>query len=240
MCKTACWCRPHRLPRCFDITMWCAQVQVTCCSQRQCEGSPGRCSGSASLAAAQRTADICHALGPRCSKTTKPQRTLSWTIHAMAQQNGDSSEPSSRAPVAFPDFRLFDSAQDILDHNKCAQGRAQGPLRAPPRTTLAPTRLCSLQAAYQGAEGQPRGADLGGAGPQLPAHPRAQHQHRGGAPGGDSAWLGRQTLAGLAGCTQPVLPSQHSSTMNHRCLWSCAPPPLCPQHARCLPLHGRR
>ncbi|PRW18295.1 ELF4-LIKE 3-like [Chlorella sorokiniana] len=36
----------------------------------------------------------------------------------MAQQNGDSSEPSSRAPVAFPDFRLFDSAQDILDHNK--------------------------------------------------------------------------------------------------------------------------
>lgn len=32
--------------------------------------------------------------------------------------NGDSSEPSSRAPVAFPDFRLFDSAQDILDHNK--------------------------------------------------------------------------------------------------------------------------
>lgn len=29
-----------------------------------------------------------------------------------------SDDPSSRAPIAFPDFRLFDSAQDILDHNK--------------------------------------------------------------------------------------------------------------------------
>ena len=44
-----------------------------------------------------------------------------------APHNGGetSDDPSSRAPggsgpapVAFPDFRLFDSAQDILDHNK--------------------------------------------------------------------------------------------------------------------------
>ncbi|KAL4458108.1 hypothetical protein ABPG75_012973 [Micractinium tetrahymenae] len=33
--------------------------------------------------------------------------------------NDVSDDPSSHAPVvAFPDFRLFDSAQDILDHNK--------------------------------------------------------------------------------------------------------------------------
>jgi hypothetical protein len=40
----------------------------------------------------------------------------------MAVPNGggtSSDNPSSRAPIAFPDFRLFDSAQDILDHNKC-------------------------------------------------------------------------------------------------------------------------
>lgn len=37
---------------------------------------------------------------------------------AMAA-NDVSDDPSSHAPVvAFPDFRLFDSAQDILDHNK--------------------------------------------------------------------------------------------------------------------------
>lgn len=46
--------------------------------------------------------------------------------------NGDSSEqPSSRAPVAFPDFRLFDSAQDILDHNKCAAAAGWGARSGP-------------------------------------------------------------------------------------------------------------
>lgn len=48
---------------------------------------------------------------------------LLWRQHpaltaAMALPAGDGSEPSSRVPVALPDFRLFDSAQDILDHNK--------------------------------------------------------------------------------------------------------------------------
>ena len=66
----------------------------------------------------------------------------------MAQHNGDSSEPSSRAPVAFPDFRLFDSAQDILDHNKCAgvQGRELQGLPPPAANNPGSTRPCALPA----------------------------------------------------------------------------------------------
>ena len=61
----------------------------------------------------------------------------------MATGGGDnavSDDPSSHAPVvAFPDFRLFDNAQDILDHNKCAGER--GASRAAHRALRSPTRL---------------------------------------------------------------------------------------------------
>ena len=90
-----------------------------------------------------------HEPSPGAPKLANPRfAACNQTSTAMAQQNGDSSEPSSRAPVAFPDFRLFDSAQDILDHNKCGgvQGRALQELRAPSANNPPSTRPGALPA----------------------------------------------------------------------------------------------
>lgn len=61
---------------------------------------------------------------------------------AMAA-NDVSDDPSSHAPVvAFPDFRLFDSAQDILDHNKCVRGQLLEPKNSVGRCQRDPASFC--------------------------------------------------------------------------------------------------
>lgn len=57
----------------------------------------------------------------RCGTTTHSVSTAHHCSIMAAGPNAVSDDPSSHAQapvVAFPDFRLFDSAQDILDHNK--------------------------------------------------------------------------------------------------------------------------
>ena len=133
------------------------------------------------------------ALCPGGLRPPPPPPPLAWMsapwLQAMAVPNGrdvtSSDDPSSRAPIAFPDFRLFDSAQDILDHNKCAARQpALSACRRAPATAQgwpALPRRRVPQAHHQGDQGQPRVPDAGGARPQLLPHQGAEHQHRGGA-----------------------------------------------------------